>query len=289
MPLLGSDLLLANRNNVSYRTTGLELANYVNGGVDLEYLGIANHNQMVVSPAGDVTANSFSGDGSNLTNVPQPTLSSLGIANHDNVTVDATGNVTATSFNGDGSGLTGIQAGTWEKIASSNTASGAQSTVVFNGFSGYRYVKVYCTLRSFTSSASNRQPSVRFLNSSNASITTGYWGGGNGLNGSGAHYATNTGSDGNRGRLVFQSDDQLPVNSDIGTFCEFYMRVGTYPILQWNIANFLQWNGTSGYGYGKVNGFCGSTTTANCVGFQVFDNQGNTVGTLDYYIEGLKL
>ena len=293
MPVQPTDLFLANRNNVSYRTTGLEVAEYVNTGVNLESLGIANHDQVIVSPTGDVTATSFTGDGSNLTNVPQPTLESLGIDNHENVTVNANGDVTANSFSGfhmgDGSALTGIQAGTWEKIASSSTASGALSTVLFTGFTGYRYVKVYCTLRSFTSSGSNRQPSLRFVNTSNQSITTGYWGGVNGLDNAGAHMATNTGNDGDYGKIVLDSSSQLPVNSNIGTQCEFYFRVGQYPMIQYNITNFTQWNQTTGKGYGKVNGFIGSSTTASCNGFQFYDRQGHTVGYLDYYIEGLKL
>ena len=60
-----------------------------------------------VTVNGGVTATSFAGDGSSLTNLPT-SLSSLGIDNHDTVTVDASGNVTATSFAGDGSNLTGI-------------------------------------------------------------------------------------------------------------------------------------------------------------------------------------
>jgi hypothetical protein len=42
---------------------------------------------------GAVTATSFSGDGSALTGIPTPTLTSLGIANHDDITVDASGSV----------------------------------------------------------------------------------------------------------------------------------------------------------------------------------------------------
>jgi len=57
-----------------------------------------------------VTASAFSGDGSALTGIPSPTLTSLGIANHDQVTVTAGGAVTATSYAGDGSALTGVEA-----------------------------------------------------------------------------------------------------------------------------------------------------------------------------------
>jgi len=66
MPVLGSDLFLANRNNVSYRTTGLEIATYVNGGVDLDYLGIPNHNLVTVDASGN-TSTSGTVQGSNLT------------------------------------------------------------------------------------------------------------------------------------------------------------------------------------------------------------------------------
>ena len=59
----------------------------------LSSLGIANHDQVTVTAGGAVTATSFSGDGSSLTGIPTPTLTSLGIANHDDITVDASGNV----------------------------------------------------------------------------------------------------------------------------------------------------------------------------------------------------
>jgi len=45
---------------------------------------------------GAVTATSFSGDGSSLTGIPTPTLTSLGIDNHDQLTVDGSGNVDVT-------------------------------------------------------------------------------------------------------------------------------------------------------------------------------------------------
>jgi hypothetical protein len=60
---------------------------------------------------GAVTATSFSGDGSSLTGIPTPTLTSLGIANHNQITVTAGGAVTATSYAGDGSALTGLGGG----------------------------------------------------------------------------------------------------------------------------------------------------------------------------------
>jgi len=290
MPVQPTDLFLANRNNVSYRTTGLEVAEYVNTGVNLESLGIPNHEQVVVSPTGDVTATSFTGDGSNLTNVSQPTLASLNIPNHNLVTVNANGDVTANSFSGNGSNLTGIQAGTWEKIASSGTASGALATVVFDNFTGYKYVKVYCTLRSFTSGSSNRQARLRFINSSGASATnSNYYGGVNGLDQGGAHMATNTGSNGDHGKLVLDSNSNLPLNSASGTLCEFFMKVGTYPIIQYTMTNFGSWNNSTGWGYGKVNGFIGMHSNTNCRGFQLYDSSGNTMGWLDYYIEGLKV
>ena len=59
----------------------------------LSSLGIANHDQVTVTAGGAVTATSFSGDGSALTGIPTPTLTSLGIANHDDITVDGSGNV----------------------------------------------------------------------------------------------------------------------------------------------------------------------------------------------------
>lgn len=46
-----------------------------------------------VSVTGTVAATAFSGDGSALTGIPTPTLTSLGIANHDDITVDGSGNV----------------------------------------------------------------------------------------------------------------------------------------------------------------------------------------------------
>jgi len=64
-----------------------------------------------LSVTGNVSAATFSGDGSSLTGIPTPTLTSLGIANHDQVTVTAGGAVTATSFAGDGSALTGLGGG----------------------------------------------------------------------------------------------------------------------------------------------------------------------------------
>jgi len=60
----------------------------------LSSLGIANHDQVTVTAGGAVTATSFSGDGSSLTGIPTPTLTSLGIDNHDDITVDGSGNVT---------------------------------------------------------------------------------------------------------------------------------------------------------------------------------------------------
>ena len=46
-----------------------------------------------VSVTGTVAATAFSGDGSALTGIPIPTLTSLGIPNHDDITVDGSGNV----------------------------------------------------------------------------------------------------------------------------------------------------------------------------------------------------
>lgn len=46
-----------------------------------------------LSVTGNVSAATFSGDGSSLTGIPTPTLTSLGIANHDDITVDGSGNV----------------------------------------------------------------------------------------------------------------------------------------------------------------------------------------------------
>lgn len=66
MPVQPTDLFLANRNNVSYRTTGLEIANYVNDGVSLDSLGIPNHDQVTVDASGN-TSTSGTITGSNLT------------------------------------------------------------------------------------------------------------------------------------------------------------------------------------------------------------------------------
>ena len=72
--------------------------------------------QSNVTVNGTMTATAFSGDGSALTGITIPTLSSLGIANHDLVTVDGSGNVTVTgTVDGrdvatDGTKLDGIEA-----------------------------------------------------------------------------------------------------------------------------------------------------------------------------------
>ena len=52
--------------------------------------------QSNVTVNGTMTATAFSGDGSALTGITIPTLSSLGIANHDQLTVDGSGNVDVT-------------------------------------------------------------------------------------------------------------------------------------------------------------------------------------------------
>ena len=49
-----------------------------------------------LSVTGNVSAATFSGDGSSLTGIPTPTLTSLGISNHDDITVDASGNLDVT-------------------------------------------------------------------------------------------------------------------------------------------------------------------------------------------------
>lgn len=68
--------------------------------------------QSNVAVNGTMTATAFSGDGSALTGITIPTLSSLGIANHDQVTVTAGGAVTATSFSGNGANLTNLPVST---------------------------------------------------------------------------------------------------------------------------------------------------------------------------------
>ena len=54
-----------------------------------------------LSVTGNVSAATFSGDGSSLTGIPTPTLTSLGIANHDDITVDGSGNVLVGTTNTD--------------------------------------------------------------------------------------------------------------------------------------------------------------------------------------------
>ena len=54
----------------------------------------------------NIYASNFIGNASNMTGLP--TLTSLGIPNHNLVTVDGSGEVSATSFTGDGSGLTNL-------------------------------------------------------------------------------------------------------------------------------------------------------------------------------------
>ena len=49
-----------------------------------------------LSVTGNVSAATFSGDGSSLTGIPTPTLTSLGIANHNLATVDGSGNLNVT-------------------------------------------------------------------------------------------------------------------------------------------------------------------------------------------------
>ena len=100
MQLAGADKLEITSTGVS--VTGTVAATAFSGdgsaltGITiptLSSLGIANHNQVTVTAGGAVTATSFSGDGSALTGIPTPTLTSLGIANHDDITVDGSGNV----------------------------------------------------------------------------------------------------------------------------------------------------------------------------------------------------
>lgn len=59
----------------------------------LESLGLENHDKIVVNKSGDVTANSYSGDGSKLTDV-KIDLAQNGLANHDQIKVDESGTVT---------------------------------------------------------------------------------------------------------------------------------------------------------------------------------------------------
>jgi hypothetical protein len=262
-------------------------------------------NKVTVSDAGVLTATSLSGalNGSDLvdasvTNAKLVDKTVTGAKIADNTVtptqLNVSGNgandqILASSGNGAMKWVAPSAGGTWEKIASSGTASGAQSVVKFDNFTGYKYVKVYCTLRSFTSGTSNRQPRLRFINSGGGTHNANYFGGVNGLSADGAHMATNTGNNGDSGKLVLDSGSNLPMNSAMGTFCEFYMKVGTYPVIFYNMVNFGQWNNSTGYGFGKINGFIGAYANTACRGFQIYDATGNTVGWLDYYIEGLKV
>ena len=85
-----------------------------------------------VTISGDISATSFSGDGSNLTNLPT-SLTSLGIDNHDTVTVDASGNVTATSFAGDGSSVTGVTPADGSVTASKIATNAVTTAKIIDG------------------------------------------------------------------------------------------------------------------------------------------------------------
>ena len=95
----------------------------------LSSLGIANHDQVTVTAGGAVTATSFSGDGSSLTGIPTPTLTSLGIANHDQVTVDGSGNVDVTgTVTADYLNITAADNAITSKIANTTGANYLQIT-----------------------------------------------------------------------------------------------------------------------------------------------------------------
>lgn len=88
------------------------------GAVQLHHNGFQKFSTTAtgVSVTGTVAATAFSGDGSNLTNLPvsTPTLSSLGIANHNQLTVASNGNVTVT-----GTGAITVPSGTTAQRPSS--------------------------------------------------------------------------------------------------------------------------------------------------------------------------
>ena len=77
---------------------------------------------------GNVSAATFSGDGSSLTGIPTPTLTSLGIANHDDITVDGSGNLDVT-------GTVTADGLTVDGTGTSNFTSTATSPVQINGTS----------------------------------------------------------------------------------------------------------------------------------------------------------
>jgi hypothetical protein len=64
--------------------------------------------------------------GANLTGIPTPTLTSLGIDNHNQVTVASGGAVSATSFAGDGSSLTNLPASTDASTLTTGTLAAAR-------------------------------------------------------------------------------------------------------------------------------------------------------------------
>ena len=63
----------------------------------LETLGLENHDKIIVTNKGDVTANSYSGDGSKLTGV-MIDLKENGLENHDQIKVDSSGTVTVNNL-----------------------------------------------------------------------------------------------------------------------------------------------------------------------------------------------
>ena len=63
----------------------------------LKSLGIENHDEIIVTNKGDVTANSYSGDGSKLTGV-MIDLKENGLENHNQINVDSSGTVTVNNL-----------------------------------------------------------------------------------------------------------------------------------------------------------------------------------------------
>ena len=131
-----TDLRVQSASNETYMEANQD------GTVSLFYDNVAKiaTSSTGVNVTGAVTATSFSGDGSSLTGIPTPTLSSLGIANHDDITVDGSGNLAFNS--GYGSVATAYGCRAWVNFNGTGTfsirAGGNVSSITDRGTGHFR-------------------------------------------------------------------------------------------------------------------------------------------------------